>query len=110
MRTSEDLRTEEWRDISGRRGTPLDWTAGLATVSALLPLWFLYAPQPPSTRTAADWYDPLLVVDLVICVVFLVAICVRWLRSRMGRIYLSRHWWEIPALVPFIIPAVNDRP
>ena len=101
---------EEWRTISGRRGTVLDWALlVLAAVSVGLNLWFLFGPQPPYDGSRADLNDTLLVIDLVVCIVFFVAICVRWLRFRIGRIYLSRHWWEIPALFPFIVPAVGDR-
>jgi voltage-gated potassium channel len=111
-RPSADRRArEEWRRISGRRGTFADWILlALAAVSVGLNLWFLLGPQPPYAGAQADRHQALLVVDLVVCVVFLVAICVRWLRFRIGRIYLSRHWWEVPALFPIIIPGVDDRP
>lgn len=112
LRSASDQRArDEWRTISGRRGSPIDWSLlGLAAISAVLPLWFLYGPQPPYSGSGAGWHNTLLVTDLVICVLFAAAICLRWLRFRTGRIYLSRHWWEIPALIPFIIPAVDDRP
>jgi voltage-gated potassium channel len=101
---------DEWRRISGRRGTIIDWTLlVLAAVSVGLNAWFLFGPQPPYAGSRADWHDALLVADLAICVVFLVAICIQWLRFRIGRMYLSRHWWEIPALVPFVVPWVGDH-
>jgi len=107
---SEQRARDEWRTISGRRGSPIDWSLlVLAAVSVGLNLYFLFGPQPPFTGSRADLNNALLTVDLVVCIVFLVAICVRWLRFRSGRLYLSRHWWEIPALFPFILPAVIDR-
>jgi hypothetical protein len=108
--TSERAAREELRRLEGRRGTLVDWTLlALAAVSVGLPLWFLYGPQPPYSGSAADRHDALLIVDLVVCVVFFAGICFRWLRFRTGRIYLRRHWWEIPALVPFILPSVDER-
>ena len=101
---------EEWRTISGRRGSVLDWTLlVLAAVSVALNAWFLFGPEPPYAGRRADWHDVLLGIDLVVCVVFALAIGLRWLRSRIGRIYLVRHWWEIPALVPFVVPAFGER-
>lgn len=107
---AEERAREEWRTISGRRGTVLDWTLlVLAAASVGLNAWFLFGPQPPYAGSDASIHDLLLGIDLAICVVFFVAICVRWLRVRLGRIYLSRHWWEIPALLPIIVPAFGDR-
>jgi hypothetical protein len=101
---------EEWQRISGRRGTVLDWTLlALAAVSVALNAWFLFGPQPPYTGSQADWHHALLAVDSAICLVFLVSICLRWLRFRIGRAYLVRHWWEIPALFPFTVPDLDDR-
>jgi hypothetical protein len=101
---------EELRQLEGRRGTVVDWTLlVLAAVAVVLPLWFLWGPQPPYAGSRADWHDALLIVDLAVCVVFFAGICFRWLRFRTGRIYLRRHWWEVPALIPFILPAVDER-
>jgi hypothetical protein len=108
-RWSERRAREDWRGISGRRGTVLDWSLlALAAVSVGLGLWFLLGPQPPYAGSRLAWHDRLLGVDLVICVLFLLAICLRWLRFRIGRIYLVRHWWEVPALIPVMVPVVGD--
>ena len=108
--TTERAAREELRRLEGRRGTVIDWTLlVLAAVSVGLPLWFLYGPQPPYSGSAADRHDALLIVDLVVSVIFFAGICFRWLRFRTGRIYLIRHWWEIPALVPFILPEIDGR-
>ncbi|GAA1968695.1 hypothetical protein GCM10009798_31630 [Nocardioides panacihumi] len=108
--TRERAAREELRRIEGRRGTIVDWfLLVLAAVAVGLPLWFLYGPQPPYSGSGADWHEALLIVDLVVCVVFFAGICFRWLRFRTGRIYLRRHWWEIPALIPFIIPEIDGR-
>ncbi|MFL6160399.1 MAG: hypothetical protein ACJ72D_30285, partial [Marmoricola sp.] len=97
---AEQRAHEEWREVSGRRGMLIDWALlGFAGISVGLPLWFIFGPQPPYAGSTADWHDTLLVTDLVVSVVFAGAICVRWLRSRVGRLYLRRHWWEIPALI-----------
>jgi hypothetical protein len=101
---------EEWRRISGRRGTILDWTLlVLAAVSVVLNAWFLFGPQPSGDGPRLTWHHRLLVLDLAVCAVFALAICLRWLRFRIGRIYLRRHWWEVPALVPFILPVAGDH-
>lgn len=81
----------------------------LAAVSVALNAWFLFGPQPPYAGSQAGWHHALLAVDSAICVVFLLAICFRWLRSPVGRTYLIRHWWEIPALFPFTVPGIGDR-
>jgi voltage-gated potassium channel len=107
---AEQRAHDEWRRISGRRGTIFDWSLlVLSAVSVGLNLWFLFGPQPPYAGSRATWHDTLLTVDLVVSVVFALAICFRWLRFRIGRIYLVRHWWEVPALVPFVIPWVGDH-
>jgi voltage-gated potassium channel len=101
---------QELQRLSGRRGTILDWSLlVLAGVSVALNLWFLLGPEPPYAGTDDDWHHALLVTDLVVCAVFALAICFRWLRFRIGRIYLIRHWWEVPALFPFILPGVDSR-
>jgi hypothetical protein len=107
---AEQRAREEWRRISGRRGTVLDWgLLVLAAVSVAVNAWFLFGPQPPYSGSRATWHDALLVVDSAVCVVFLLAICFRWLRFPIGRVYLVRHWWEVPALVPFVLPGIGDR-
>lgn len=107
---ADQLAREEWRRISGRRGTIVDWALlVLAAVSVGLNAWFLFGPQPPYAGTRLDWHDRLLGIDLALCAVFALAICFRWLRNRIGRIYLSRHWWEVPALFPFVVPEIGDR-
>jgi hypothetical protein len=101
---------EQWRRISGRRGTVFDWSLlVLAVISVGLNLWFLLGPQPPYAGRRLDWHQSLLAVDLGVCAVFALAICFRWLRFRIGRRYLRRHWWEVPALVPFVLPVVTDH-
>jgi hypothetical protein len=101
---------EEWRRISGRRGTPLDWALlVLAAVSVVLNAWFLLGPQPPYAGSGLAWHHRLLDLDLAVAVVFALAICLTWLRSWVGRIYLRRHWWEVPALVPFLLPVAGEH-
>ena len=105
-----DWAHEEWRRISGRRGTLLDWTLlVLAVVSVALGGWVLLGPQPPYAGARAGLHDRLLDADVAVCAVFALAICVRWLPFRIGRIYLRRHWWEVPALVPFAVPVVAEH-
>ncbi|SFB70017.1 hypothetical protein SAMN04487968_10123 [Nocardioides terrae] len=109
-RTADRTAHEEWRRISGRRGTLLDWSLlVLAAVAVALNAWFIFGPQPPYAGSRADRHDWLVGVDLAVCVLFALAICLRWLRSRTGRAYLGRHWWEIPAIVPFALPAAGHH-
>ncbi|MFI2706633.1 hypothetical protein ACH5WX_03730, partial [Nocardioides sp. CER28] len=55
---AEELAREEWRTISGRRGTILDWTLlALAAVSVVLNAWFLFGPQPPYAGSDATVHD-----------------------------------------------------
>lgn len=80
-----------------RRGSLVEWTLVLlAWASAALALWLAVWEPTGLWRTRA------LGADTGISAAFLVAIGTRWLRFRIGRIYLLRHWWEIVALVPFV--------
>jgi hypothetical protein len=108
--TAEQWAHEEWRRISGRRGTARDWALlVLAAASVALGAWFLLGPQEPYAGSRRDWQDRLLLADLVVCAVFVVSICLRWLPFRIGRRYLRRHWWEVPALVPFDLPLLDEH-
>ena len=110
QRWAQEWADEQWRRISGRRGTVLDWVLlALAVVSVALNGWFLLGPRAPYAGPRLHWHDRLLAVDLAVCAVFALAICFRWLRFRIGRRYLLRHWWEVPALVPFALPTVGDQ-
>jgi len=81
-----------------RPATLVDWMLVLfAWVSAALGLWLVVVDP------GGVWRDRLLNVDAALCAIFLLAICVRWLRFRIGWIYLRKHWWEIAALVPFVV-------
>jgi voltage-gated potassium channel len=107
---AEQLAHEEWRRIAGRRGTIFDWSLlVLAAISVGLNAWLLLGQQPPYAGARLDWHQRLLVADLAVCAVFALAICFRWLRFRIGRIYLRRHWWEIPALFPFLVPDLGEQ-
>jgi len=97
-----DAPTPDW--ISGHRSSPTDWFLVVLTWIALaLNVWLLFA-EPHDQR----WLDGLHRVDLGVAVLLALAICWRWLRFRIGRVYLRKHWWEVPALLPLIIPTVGE--
>jgi len=81
-----------------RPATLVDWTLVLfAWVSAALGLWLVVVDP------VGVWRDRLLNVDAALCAIFLLAICARWLRFRIGWIYLRKHWWEALSVVPFLV-------
>ena len=78
-----------------RTATLIDWLlVVLSWVSTGLAGWLVF--WPPSD----DLLDRLVAADLGICGIFVVAICLRWLRFRIGWRYLRKHWWEVLAVVP----------
>ena len=104
-----ELRSEAlWHVIAGRRGTVTDWTLiVLVWASAMLAAWLvLWSPQHHWGGHPA-WVH-LRWADAVVSALLLVAICWRWLRFRIGWVYLRRHWWEVVALVPLLVggPAI----
>lgn len=90
--------------ISGRRRTFTDWLlVALTWVALATNVWLLFFD--PHRR---DWHHDLEVADLVATTWLGLAICWRWLRFRIGRVYLREHWWEVPALFPLIVPGAGD--
>jgi len=82
--------------ISGHRRGFIDWSlVSLTWVAVVTNVWLLFF-EPHSS----SWLHTLRVIDLVVAIVLAVSICWRWLRFRIGWIYLRKHWWEVPALVP----------
>jgi len=82
--------------ISGRRRTFTDWfLVALTWVSLGTNGWLLFAE--PRGR---DWHDALQLIDVAVTSLLGLSICWRWLRFRIGWVYLRRHWWEVPALIP----------
>lgn len=78
----------------------LDWMlAVLAWVSLVVAGWLLWFTPADELR------DRVLVADLAISGVFALAICLRWLRFRIGWVYLRKHWWEVLAVVPLLAVA-----
>lgn len=95
---------ELWAYVSGRRRSLTDWTLVLLVWLALVPnAWLLFWPPAQQSGKHALWY-----ADLALAVLLALSICWRWLRFRIGRIYLRMHWWEVPALFPFIVPVVGQ--
>ena len=82
--------------------TLVDWLlVVLSWVSAGLAGWLLFW-QPTGVLK-----DRVIIADLSICGVFVVAICLRWLRFRIGRRYLLKHWWEALAAVPLTVEVLG---
>lgn len=90
--------------ISGRRRTVTDWTLVCLCWLALVPnVWLLFW-EPARAGLRHDlWY-----ADLALAALLAGSICWRWLRFRIGWVYLRKHWWEVPALFPFIVPNVGE--
>jgi hypothetical protein len=84
--------------VSGRRGVLSDWFLVALCWLALVPNVWLLAAEP----AAGVRRDLVLYADLVLTVLLALAGCWRWLRSAVGRRHLLHHWWEVPALFPFL--------
>jgi voltage-gated potassium channel len=82
-----------------RPASPIDWVLVVAAWVSFVTGIVLLAWSPSSLEYA----------DAILSALFLVAICWRWLRFRIGWRYLRRHWWEVIALVPLLSP-VADGP
>jgi len=82
--------------ISGHRRGLVNWfLVTLTWVAVATNVWMLFfEPHSGAARHA------LRVTDLVVAIVLAASICWRWLRFRIGWIYLRKHWWEVPALAP----------
>ena len=92
-----------WDKLSGNRRTAMNFLlVGLCWVS-LIPNAWLIVHTPHHTAL----HHAILNADLGIEIALGAAICWRWLRFRVGRRYLRKRLWEIPALFPFIIPVVG---
>ena len=87
--------------ISGRRRSITDWfLVTLTWLTVVTAVWLLLL-EPHQAR----WSHGVRVADVALAVLLALSICWRWLRFRIGRRYLRKHWWEIPALVPLTLPA-----
>jgi len=86
------------------RGSAAEWILVVLTWAAVVTNgWLLFfPPQDHGLRNGIE------VADLVVCALFFVAICWRWLRFRAGRRLLRKQWWEVIALFPFIVPTVGE--
>jgi hypothetical protein len=82
-----------------RQAGPVDWVLVVASWVSFIGGIVLLAWSPA----------PLEYVDAAISALFLLTICWRWLRFRIGWRYLRKHWWEVVALVPLLSP-VADGP
>jgi voltage-gated potassium channel len=90
--------------IRGARRSVTDWAlVGLTWLALVTNVWLLFL-EPH--RHA--WREGVQIADTAIAALLLLAICWRWLRFRIGRIYLTRRPWEIPALFPFLVPTVGE--
>jgi len=95
---------ELWAYISGRRRSLTDWVLVALVWLALVPNVWLLLWEPDQ----ASWKHTLWYADLAIAVLLALSICWRWLRFRIGRVYLRKHWWEVPALLPLVVPTVGE--
>lgn len=94
---------ELWEWMGGKHRTLVDWAIVALTWLALVTnVWLLFF------EPHGQWHDPLMYADAAIAALIFVSICVRWLRFRIGWVYLGKHLWEIPALFPFIVPVVGE--
>ena len=75
----------------------------LTWIALVLNVWLLFL-EPHREQ----WRHDLHLADLVVVVLLGSSICWRWLRFRIGWLYLRRHWWEVPALFPLIVPTVGE--
>ena len=95
-----------WQEVSGRRGTIVDWVlVALVWISLALSIW-LVLWSPEHHWSGSDGHEAWLrlrYADAAVSALILISICWRWLRFRIGRIYLRRHWWEVIALVPLLV-------
>ncbi|WGL51115.1 ion transporter [Nocardioides sp. BP30] len=82
-----------------RTASPLDWALVILS-------WVSLAAGIVLLLSSPSWLQ---YADAIGCALFLLAICWRWLRFRIGWRYLRRHWWEVIALVP-LLPLVPDGP
>lgn len=78
-----------------RPASAIDWVLVIVSWISLATGILLLAWRPSWLRYT----------DAIICALFLLAICWRWLRFRIGWRYLRRHWWEAIALVPLLVGA-----
>jgi voltage-gated potassium channel len=89
--------------VRGARRSAADWLlVGLTWLALVANLWLLVA-EPH--RHA--WREGVRIADAAIAALLFLAICRRWLRFRIGRIYLRRRLWELPALFPLLVPVVG---
>jgi voltage-gated potassium channel len=94
---------ELWDKLSGNRRTAMNFLlVALCWLSLVPNLWLIiHTPHNEVLRHA------ILNADMGIAIGLGAAILWRWMRFRVGRRYLRKRLWEIPALFPFIVPVVG---
>ncbi|MFD7077267.1 ion transporter [Nocardioides sp. NPDC059952] len=80
--------------------TLVDWLMlALAIISVGLLVWVTFWDVPP------PWEERVIVADYVICGIFFVEFCARWVRSGLGWKFLGLYWYEIIGMIPLSNPA-----
>ncbi|SDK71818.1 hypothetical protein SAMN05428985_105435 [Nocardioides sp. YR527] len=80
--------------------TLVDWLMlALAIISVVLLVWITFWDVP------GVWEERVVIADYVICGIFFVEFCVRWVRSGLGWKFLALYWYEILGMIPLSDPA-----
>lgn len=90
--------------VRGARRSLTDWLlVGLTWLALVTNVWLLlFPPHRHGWRLGVE------IADAAVAVLLFLSICWRWLRFRIGRVYLSRRPWEVPALFPFLVPRAGE--